>query len=322
MIMMEEEMLHIMGNEEGRFPAEGGYLATNQEFANVHIRVEYKWGVKRHAPRYTPKRDNGVLYGLVGEDKVWPTDVYKRQTMYIDDPYRGIIQEGNWTLPGSYLRAKVDQYQIAKVTNHGRIWRLTYDGMERDKTMPRMNNESAAQLVTHLTHPNGWWRDTAQHLLVLKQDKSVVPALLAMVKTSPNELGRIHALWTLEGLDSLDSTLVRQLMKDADKQVRIQAIRASETIYKAGDKTLLADYRNLTKDPDTDVDIQALLTLNLFKAEGMPDIVKEAEAANKARGEMCIRDRDTGRRGRQGRECQGRRSVFQRRRRLHQVPQY
>src|ERR1035437_6268112 len=51
MIMMEEEMLHIMGNEEGRFPAEGGYLATNQEFANVHIRVEYKWGVKRHAPR-------------------------------------------------------------------------------------------------------------------------------------------------------------------------------------------------------------------------------------------------------------------------------
>jgi len=75
MIMMEEEMLHIMGNEEGRFPAEGGYLATNQEFANVHIRVEYKWGVKRHAPRYTPKRDNGVLYGLVGEDKVWPTCV-------------------------------------------------------------------------------------------------------------------------------------------------------------------------------------------------------------------------------------------------------
>jgi hypothetical protein len=75
MIMMEEEMLHIMGNEEGRFQAEGGYLATNQEFANVHIRVEYKWGVKRHAPRYNPKRDNGVLYGLVGEDKVWPTCV-------------------------------------------------------------------------------------------------------------------------------------------------------------------------------------------------------------------------------------------------------
>jgi hypothetical protein len=75
MILMEEEMLHIMGNEEGKFPAEGGYLATNQEFANVRIRVEYKWGMKRHAPRYTPKRDNGLLYGLVGPDRVWPSCV-------------------------------------------------------------------------------------------------------------------------------------------------------------------------------------------------------------------------------------------------------
>jgi hypothetical protein len=74
-VAMEEEMLHILGNEEGVIPAEIGYLATNQEFENVHIRVEYKWGVKRHAPRYTTKRDNGLLYGLVGEDKVWPTCV-------------------------------------------------------------------------------------------------------------------------------------------------------------------------------------------------------------------------------------------------------
>jgi hypothetical protein len=75
MVTIEEEMLHIMGNEEGVVPAEPGYIATNQEFENVHIRVEYKWGVKRHAPRYTPKRDNGLLYALVGEDKVWPTCV-------------------------------------------------------------------------------------------------------------------------------------------------------------------------------------------------------------------------------------------------------
>jgi len=72
MVMMEEGMLHIMGNEEDGEPAEPGYLATNQEFENVHIRVEYKWGMKRFAPRTYVKRDNGLLYGLVGEDKVWP----------------------------------------------------------------------------------------------------------------------------------------------------------------------------------------------------------------------------------------------------------
>jgi hypothetical protein len=72
-VTMEEGMLHIMGNEQGSEPAEAGYLATNTEFENVHIRVEYKWGMKRFAPRLVSKRDNGLLYGLVGEDKVWPT---------------------------------------------------------------------------------------------------------------------------------------------------------------------------------------------------------------------------------------------------------
>ena len=45
--------------------------------------------------------------------------------------------------------------------------------------------------------------------------------------------------------------------------MRIQAIRASESLYKAGDKTFAADYRRLTKDADPDVVIQAMLTLNL-----------------------------------------------------------
>jgi hypothetical protein len=75
MVMMEEGMLHIMGNPESGEPAEPGYLATNQEFENVHIRLEYKWGMKRFAPRTFAKRDNGLLYGLVGDDKVWPTCV-------------------------------------------------------------------------------------------------------------------------------------------------------------------------------------------------------------------------------------------------------
>ena len=48
------------------------------------------------------------------------------------------------------------------------------------RTQPHMLDETPAQLVAHLTHPNGWWRDTAQQLLVLKQDKSVVPALKTM----------------------------------------------------------------------------------------------------------------------------------------------
>jgi hypothetical protein len=74
-VAMESEMLHILGADVDDTKYEGGYLATNQEFENVRIRVEYKWGMKQFAPRSISKRDNGLLYGLVGKDTVWPTCV-------------------------------------------------------------------------------------------------------------------------------------------------------------------------------------------------------------------------------------------------------
>ena len=52
-------------------------------------------------------------------------------------------------------------------------------------------------------------------------------------------------------------------MKHPDPKIRIQAIRASETLYKAGDKSFANDYRAMLKDADPDVVIQAMLTLNL-----------------------------------------------------------
>src|ERR1700721_302863 len=74
-VMMEQDMLHILGNEVTAEPMETGYLATQEEFENVHIRVEYKWGVKRFPPQTLAKRDNGILYGLGGAAVVWPTCV-------------------------------------------------------------------------------------------------------------------------------------------------------------------------------------------------------------------------------------------------------
>jgi mono/diheme cytochrome c family protein len=217
-------------------------------------------------------------------------------TMYITDMYHGIIQESQWTPQGSYLRAKIEQYDLDKVIHHGRIWRLVYDGVKadrsdaltRDRTMPHMNGEMAAQLVAHLSHPNGWWRDTAQQLLVLKQDRSVVPALTTIVESNPNLLARFHALWTLEGLDALDPALVRREMKDPEPRMRIQAIRASETLYKAGDASFADDYRAMTKDSNVDVVIQAMLTINRWKVPGAEDTLKATADANKARGVQVV----------------------------------
>jgi mono/diheme cytochrome c family protein len=205
-------------------------------------------------------------------------------TLYIVDMYRGIVEGAPWAKEGTYLRKKIEQYQLDKIVGHGRIWRLTYDGMERDRTQPRMLEETPAQLVAHLSHPNGWWRDTAQKLLVLKQDSSVAPALQQIVRTSPSLFARFHALWTLEGLGALDAALIRTQMADPDPAMRIQAIRASETLYKAGDSSFAKDYRALARDADTDVVIQAMLTLSLFKVADLGSVVQAAQAANPARG--------------------------------------
>ena len=49
--------------------------------------------------------------------------------LYLVDMYRGIIQEGNWTKEGSYLRKVIQQYGMEKVAGHGRIWRLRHTGL-------------------------------------------------------------------------------------------------------------------------------------------------------------------------------------------------
>lgn len=57
--------------------------------------------------------------------------------LYIVDVSRGIIQESNWTLKGSFLRGKIDFYGISKINQRGRIWRLIHDDHKREH-QPKM----------------------------------------------------------------------------------------------------------------------------------------------------------------------------------------
>ena len=182
-------------------------------------------------------------------------------TLFICDMYRGIIQEGNWTKEGSYLRKVILQHSMDKVIGCGRIWRLVHD-TTKPVAAPKLLDATPAQLVETLAHPNGWWRDTAQKLLVLKQDKSTAPALIAMLQTHVNAIAKVHALWTLEGLNALTPEMVRSSLKDSSPQVRKAAIRASESL---ADATLEADVTALSKDAEPAVVIQALLTAKQMK---------------------------------------------------------
>lgn len=194
--------------------------------------------------------------------------------LYIVDMYRGIIQEGNWVREGSYLRKVVQQHGFQNNVGRGRIWRLVHKD-HKPGPQPKMLEESPSQWVQHLAHPNGWWRDTAQRLLILKGDKSVLPELRQMLVQHPNHLARIHALWTLEGMAALTPELARQAYQDKDPMVRVQAIRASESLLKAGDASFAADIKSSLTDPHPQVKLQAVLSAKLHKFPDWKEIATQ-----------------------------------------------
>ncbi len=208
-------------------------------------------------------------------------------TLYITDMSRGIIQESNWTRPGSYLRDVIKEYGLDQNIGNGRIWRLVRDGQPLGPT-PRMLDETPAQLVAHLAHPNGWWRDTAQKLLVLSQDKSVVPALTAVVRTHANPLARQHALWTLEGLDALTAVLVLEKLADTDPHVRVAAIRASETLFKRGDRSLQPEILARYQDADPTIAIQAMMTAHLLQWPEAKPLTQQVATASAPAGVRAV----------------------------------
>ncbi len=189
--------------------------------------------------------------------------------LYVVDTYRGIIQEGNWTKSDSFLRPQIQRWGLDKNVGRGRIWRLTHRDFKPGPA-PNMLTETSAQLVDHLPHPNGWWRDTAQRLLVVRQDQSVVPSLTRMATEHPNPLARVHALWTLEGLASVDAALVRRALKDASPRVRENVIRLAETLVKAGDAPLAADVLAMAQDTDPNVVLQAIGTAKRMNLPNWP----------------------------------------------------
>ena len=180
--------------------------------------------------------------------------------LYITDMYRGIIQQAAWVNEGSYLRKVVKKYGIQNVTAHGRIWRLVYEG-NKPGPMPHMLDETPAQLVAHLDHPNGWWRDQAQMLLVLTATNPSCPRSMQMARGDNSPLARIHALWTLEGLDALECDA--RSRKTERRRCRTSAHRRDPLQRSAdpeGRQITEHDSKRWSKDTDPNVVLQVLLT--------------------------------------------------------------
>ncbi|MFD2999657.1 HEAT repeat domain-containing protein [Pontibacter toksunensis] len=208
-------------------------------------------------------------------------------TFYIVDMYHGIIQESEWSGPGTYLGNIIKEKELYKNRGMGRIYRVVHEDFKRDPQRPQMLNEPSSKLVTYLAHPNGWWRDNAQQLLVLRNDKSVIPALKeialgqqATLKEKPNDITRIHAMWTLEGMDAMEKDLLFQALNDADPDIRKTAVWMSEMYISKNDREVIEKLSAMQNDPSPDVRIQLMLSLRGNETGKAQETVKALLAAN------------------------------------------
>jgi mono/diheme cytochrome c family protein/glucose/arabinose dehydrogenase len=208
---------------------------------------------------------------LASSDELFrPVNLYNGPdgALYVVDMYHGIIQHRMFVT--SYLRSQIEERGLDKVLDKGRIWRVAGTRASSRNERPRLSEASPAQLVAMLSHANGWWRDTAQRLLVERADASVATALRAVASRGTNDVPRLHALWTLEGIGQLEPEDIRSALASSNPRLRAAAIRLSEPMLRAGGTAagdLCERIFKLAADPAAEVQMQLALTLGLLKSE-------------------------------------------------------
>ncbi len=141
---------------------------------------------------------------------------------------------------------------------HGRIYRVGYKGAPNYAPMA-LSKERPEELVAALKNTNMFWRMTAQRLLIERNNKDIVPQLIALVNDqSLDEIGNnpaaIHALWLLNGLNVLDGSdqnalaAVVQALKHPAPAVRKTAIQVMPSTSAVADMLLKANTLN-DKEP-------------------------------------------------------------------------
>ena len=141
---------------------------------------------------------------------LWISDMYRlviEHTAYIDDQTEKTLD----------LRAGEEK---------GRIYRVVPIDSP-DRPLPKLNEFTVSELAEALDSPNGWQRDMVQSLLV-QSDPAVATPVVNEQLGSPKPLTRLHALCTLDGLETLTPAQLVKAMNDSHPGVRQNAIRIAE----------------------------------------------------------------------------------------------
>jgi putative heme-binding domain-containing protein len=142
--------------------------------------------------------------------------------IYVADFYNRII--GHYEVPLDHP---------GRDRERGRIWRIWYHGTNTTPVAPRfdLSKASAAQLISEFASPNLTRRMLAMDQLVDRIGTAAVdPVKKLLGGNGATPTQKIHGLWVLHRLGALDESLFSAAAKDADRGVRVHAMRVlSET---------------------------------------------------------------------------------------------
>ncbi len=220
----------------------------------VHVDVLKDSGASFTASRILQRKE------FLSSTDAWsrPVNMYVGPdgALYVLDYYRRVIESPEWM-----SEEAIKAGNLYDGIDKGRIYRVTPKDAKPADWMKGLNlgNESNEELAKTLAHPNAWWRMNAQRLLVDRADKASVAALIA-IANGPDPMGRLHALWTLEGIGQLQPKLIEQALKDSVPGIRENAIQLAELHLNAS-PSLANSLLALQNDNNAKVRFQLLLTL-------------------------------------------------------------
>jgi uncharacterized protein len=207
---------------------------------------------------------------LIASDDEWFApifaDVGPDGAVWVIDWYNYIVQHN--PTPRDFKTGPGNAYENPlRDQNYGRIYRVSYKA-GKPSIVPKLRGAKPADLVAALRNDNLLWRRHAQRLLVERGRKDVVPDLIELVRDAGADaiglnVGAIHALYTLQGLQALDANpaalaAARAALGHASAGVRRTAVTVLPRSVENGNAILKA---GLLNDTDGQVRLAALLAL-------------------------------------------------------------
>ncbi|MCS7167619.1 MAG: LamG-like jellyroll fold domain-containing protein [Gemmatales bacterium] len=169
--------------------------------------------------------------------------------LYVVDWYNKIIQHN-----------EVPRNHPERDKTRGRIWRIRHE-RQAPRQVVNLKRLPEDELLRRLDSPNSWEARTAWQEIVDRQAVNLVPQLRQWVSDGQRPADRrIRALWALEGMRRADLETVKILLRDANRNVRREAVRVLGTQDLPAEQVIQL-LEPLTEDPDPQVRAEVIRTL-------------------------------------------------------------